>query len=160
MQKHWKIISIKLNLHQQTIKGEKVMKKFYIILAMLAIAVMAEAQDDNLVTKKQQNIEALKVAFISRELELTPAEAQNFWPLYNQYSKELRTVIKEDQDIIDRDEKVLNLRKKYKDQFSKVIGQQRMNRMYKAEGKFRQLLIKSIRNQRQNQRTRPTLRRG
>jgi hypothetical protein len=44
---------------------------------------------------------------------------------------------------------VLNLRKSYKDQFSNVLGQQRMNKMYNAEGKFRNLLIKSMRNQNQ-----------
>ena len=137
------------------------MKKLYMILTFIGMAFFAHAQDEQEPGKKQQDIEALKVAFISRELELTPEEAQQFWPLYNQYAKELRTAVKDDEDILERDEKVLNLRKRYRDQFTKVLGPQRMNKLYNAEGRFRQILIKSIRNQKQrNNNNRPLLRRG
>lgn len=136
------------------------MKKLYIILVMLAITGFAKAQETPDAGKKQREIEALKVAFLSKELELTPVEAQSFWPVYNQYSNELKTTVQDEPEVIDRDEKVLNLRKKYKDQFSKILGPQRMNRMFSAEGKFRQLLIKSIRNQRQMQRNRQIPKRG
>lgn len=137
------------------------MKKIYILMAFVSITGFAAAQDDLPSEKKQQDIEALKVAFISKELELTPDEAQKFWPVYNQYAKELRTTIKDDADVLDRDEKVLNLRKRYKDQFTKILGQQRMNRIFNAEGRFRQLLIKSMRNQNQqrNKANRPLQRR-
>ena len=124
------------------------MKKFYLILSFISMGVIANAQDAaaGVSEKKQQDIEALKVAFISKELDLTPDEAQKFWPVYNQYSKELATVVKDsDGDVLDRDEKVLNIRKKYKDQFSKVLGnQQRMNRLFNAEGKFRKVLIRAL----------------
>jgi hypothetical protein len=122
------------------------MKKLYFLTAFLSLTFFAIAQNENAAQKKQ-DVEALKVAFISRELELTPDEAQKFWPIYNEYSKELRTVVADDQDVLDRDEKVLNLRKRYRDQFTKVIGEPRMNKLYNAEGKFRQILIKSMRNQ-------------
>jgi hypothetical protein len=103
----------------------------------------------------------LKVAFISKELDLTPDEAQKFWPVYNQYSKELNSTLKDNQDVIDRDEKVVSLRKRYRDQFTKVLGPDRMNKMFNAEARFRQLLIKSLRRQRQkNNLDRPLLRRG
>ena len=115
-------------------------------MAFVSLSVCAVAQNEN-AGQKRQDIEALKVAFISRELELTPEEAQKFWPIYNEYSKEMKTIVADDQDVLDRDEKVLNLRKRYRDQFTKVIGEPRMNRLYNAEGKFRQLLIKSMRNQ-------------
>jgi hypothetical protein len=131
------------------------MKKLYLILVFVSVAFFANAQQEESPEKKQQDIEALKVAFISRELELTPEEAQKFWPLYNEYTKELKGVVNDDQDILDRDEKVLNLRKKYKDQFSKVVGAKRMNKMYNAEGNFRKLLIKTMRAQRQNQKANP-----
>ena len=137
------------------------MKNLYFILAFVSITGMARSQEEiQPNNKKQQDIDALKVAFISKELELTPDEAQQFWPLYNQYSKELKTTVKDDQDILDRDEKVLNLRKRYKDQFVKVLGTQRMNRMYGAEGRFRRVLIKAMQMRRQNRVNRPMMRRG
>ena len=136
------------------------MKKLYLLMAFAGITFFAGAQETLPTEKKQQDIEALKVAFISKELELTPDEAQKFWPVYNQYAKELRSTIKDDADVLDRDEKVLNLRKRYKDQFTKVLGQERMNRVFNSEGRFRQLLIKSMRNQNQRKAGRQLQRRG
>ena len=123
----------------------------------MGMAGWAIAQDDQLDQKRQQDIEALKVAFISKELELTPAEAQKFWPVYNEYSKELRGIITNEKDVLPRDEKVLNLRKRYSDQFTNILGQQRMNRIFNAEGRFRQLLIKSMRAQNQRNKGNRTL---
>lgn len=140
------------------------MKKFYLIVSFVCLAAIASAQDapaPDMSEKKQQDIEALKVAFISKELDLTPDEAQKFWPVYNQYEKEIAVVVKGNDDVLDRDEKVLNIRKKYKDQFTKVLGnQQRVNNLFNAQNKFRKLLIKAL-QQRQMKRglkNRPGLR--
>lgn len=128
------------------------MKKLYLILSFLSVFGFAKAQDDNQPdNKKLQEIEALKVAFISKELNLTPEEAQKFWPVYNQYSKEMNATLqdKDNPDIIERDEKVLNIRKRYRDQFTKLLGPDRMNRMFNAETNFRKLLIRALKRQRQ-----------
>lgn len=42
--------------------------------------------------KFKEKIRLEKVAFISSELELTYDEAQNFWPIYNQYDKDLMAI--------------------------------------------------------------------
>lgn len=130
------------------------MKTYLLLFALLfCSSIRSWAQGDGVQPdpKKERDIEALKVAYLSRELELSPEEAQRFWPLYNQYSKEMRNAITDDQDILDRDEKVLNLRKRYREEFGRVLGPQRVNRMYGAEGRFRQLLLKQIRQQRMQQ---------
>ncbi len=124
------------------------MKNIYFILFFTFIAQLAFAQEEQSARNKHEDIEALKVAFISRELSLSPEDAQKFWPLYNQYSKELHSVKTDAPDMLERDEKVLNLRKRYKEPFTKILGQQRVNNMYNAEGKFRQLLFKAMRQQR------------
>lgn len=128
------------------------MKKIYIALVFIftASAVLAqEAAEPNLTEKKQQDIEALKAAFITKELDLTPDEAKTFWPVYNQYEKEMNEVLKknklEEVDEIDKDQKILDVKKKYKDQFTKVLGSpQRMNRLFHAQNKFRKLLIRAL----------------
>ncbi len=135
------------------------------VLSFICMGIIANAQDaaPDVSEKKQQDIQALKAAFITKELDLTPDEAQKFWPVYNQYEKEITTVVKDNtnDDALDREEKVLNIRKKYKGQFSKVLGnQQRMNRLFNAEGKFRKVLIRAL-QQRQMKRAmknRPALR--
>jgi hypothetical protein len=124
------------------------MKKLYLILAFMSAAFFANAQREAPAEKKQQDIEALKVAFISRELELTPEEAQRFWPIYNEYSKEINGVVKDDQDVLETDNKVLSIKNKYKDQFTKVLGPNKTNKMFNAENRFRKVLIKTMRNQR------------
>ena len=125
------------------------MKKLYMILSFVCFAAAASAQEaePDLSEKKQQDIEALKVAFISKELELTPDEAQKFWPVFNQYSTEMKEATKNSPDFIETEEKVLNVRKKYQGQFTKILGPQRLNRMFGAEGRFRKLLIKAVRRQ-------------
>ena len=45
--------------------------------------------------KKREKIHAQKIAFISTEVDLTPAEAQKFWPVYNQYEAEVEVVRKQ-----------------------------------------------------------------
>ena len=126
------------------------MKKLYFLIAFIFITGFANAQEEQPSAKKQADIEALKVAFISKELALTPEEAQKFWPLYNQYSQELKTTRSENPDALVREEKVLNLKKRYHESFSKILGGQRVNSMFNAEGKFRQLLFKAARNQNRN----------
>ncbi|HCH46042.1 MAG TPA: hypothetical protein DEV63_16635, partial [Algoriphagus sp.] len=36
----------------------------------------------------RQKLEDAKIAFISTRLDLSPEQAQKFWPLYNQYSNQ------------------------------------------------------------------------
>lgn len=131
------------------------MKKIYLtLLSVLFVFAGAFAQegDQQPPEKKIKEIEALKVAFITKELELTPEEAQKFWPIYNQYSKELKAVMKStDDDVLEKDEKKLNIRKKYKDQFLKAISAEKVNKLFSIEGKFHQLLIKAMRKQQKMQ---------
>ncbi len=130
-----------------------------IIFALTGFFVMGQAEGP--AETNQPKIEALKVAFISKELALTPEEAQRFWPVYNQYSKEFNVSLREEKDVLVREEKTLNLKKKYKDQFTNMLGPERTNRMFTAEVKFRQLLLKSMRNQQQrNRANRPLQRRN
>jgi|SRR5690606_29290223 hypothetical protein len=70
------------------------MKTFIIALA-LCFSLSISAQENK--------IKSLKVAFITEKLNLTPKEAQQFWPVYNAYDdtvnnlkfNELRKVISE-----------------------------------------------------------------
>ena len=135
------------------------MKKIYLIFYFLLTGWGAFCQEMPTEQRKQEDIEALKVAFISKELQLTKEEAERFWPIYNQYTSEIKATVKNEPDVLDRDEKVLNIRKKYRDQLTKIIGNQRVNRMFEAEGHFRQVLIKAIQNQRRNRVNREMLRR-
>ena len=100
------------------------MKKLYLILSFVCMAAIANAQDaePELSEKQQENVKALEIAFITKELDLNPDEAQKFWPVYNQYSKEINEAHKNNPDVIPREEKILNIRKKYQEQFVKALA--------------------------------------
>jgi len=58
------------------------MKKILLLL-MLILGV------NSIFAQKFEKIKALKTTFIADRLDLTPAEAEKFWPVYNFYEKEI-----------------------------------------------------------------------
>ena len=126
------------------------MKKYLLLIFTLCSFLMVNAQkrgggDDG------DKIQALKIAFITQRLQLTTAEAEKFWPVYNVYDGEMLNLKKNNNgDVIERDEKLLNIRKKYNVQFEKILGAQRANQLYKVEGEFRTVLIKQLKNRGNN----------
>ena len=73
-----------------------------LIIAMLCPLFML-AQNHKM-DKKREKIEVQKIAFITKQLDLTPEEAQKFWPVYNQLSdarKQLHEQHKENRKDID-----------------------------------------------------------
>jgi hypothetical protein len=121
-----------------------------ILISFLNIPVLYAQVKEN--DKREEKIQTLEIAFISRKLNLNPEEAQKFWPVYNEYKGEVRQIAiaqkaQPERDMIDFEQKIIDVRKKYKDQFSGVIGQTRMNQFFKAEHEFRGVLLNKIRNQ-------------
>ncbi len=98
---------------------------------------------------KEEKIRALEVAFISRKLNLTTDEAQKFWPVYNEYKTDMRSVVgpkekRKEIDVLDKEEKVLEVRKKYKDRFTQAVGEKKMNQFFQAEHEFRGVLLNRL----------------
>ncbi len=48
---------------------------------------------------KHERIKALKVSFITEELELTPKEAEKFWPIYNSYDTKMHDLRKRERRL-------------------------------------------------------------
>jgi hypothetical protein len=84
-------------------------------------------------------LEAMKIAFFTRRLDLTPEEAQRFWPIYNRYSGEIRQAYltyRDHQNEIELDESLLDIRKKYNSEFLKALSPEKVNRFFRAEKDF------------------------
>lgn len=58
--------------------------KQLITILVLFLSLTTFAQDRE---KHMERIKALRVAFISDRLDLTPEEAQQFWPIFNQFDE-------------------------------------------------------------------------
>ena len=120
------------------------MKKFlYIFIFLFLSNYLCVAQTES----RSEKIEALKIAFITKELNLSPEEAQRFWPVYNNYIQELKKVRQENQqDVVTFEENVVNIRKKYKPEFRRVLNaDDRVNRIFVTENNF----IERLRAERQ-----------
>lgn len=129
----------------------KTINLFTLSLLLLIGPFMLQAQV-NVENTKEEKIQALEVAFISRKLNLTTEEAQKFWPVFNEYKKDMRQIVtvrdqKGQTDIIDLEEQLIGVRKKYKDRFSDAIGKPRMNQFFQAEKEFRGVLMNRLNKQ-------------
>lgn len=74
------------------------MKRTIPIALALLLPLLTVAQYDDIhgiSPARLAEVQAQKVAFITQRLQLTPEESQVFWPIYNAYEKEIRTVRKQ-----------------------------------------------------------------
>lgn len=127
------------------------MKKIILILLMaLGISAVSMAQDDGDAGQKGNGsrIEALKIAYLTKKLNLSTEEAQKFWPIYNEYMGEIRKTridARQNQEgEIGTEEKLLNIRKKYNGEFGKALSSEKVNTFFKAEKEFGTVLQKEL----------------
>jgi hypothetical protein len=130
----------------QNFKMKKYLLMFFIMLGSFAV-VKAQDGDDT----RAEKIKSLKIAFITQKLQLSADEAQKFWPIYDKYENDINRLRLENKNatVIDKEEKLLNIRKKYLGSFEKVIGPQRVNKLFTAEKDFRSILIQRLKNRNQ-----------
>ncbi len=126
------------------------MKRFLLLLCVSFIVLNGMTQDGH-------RLEALKIAYITKKLDLSPEEAQRFWPVYNQYAAELKQARqyanKTSQSEIELDEALLNIRKKYNTLFAQAVSPQKVDIFFKSEKEFGQYVqIEIERRQLKNQR--------
>ncbi len=122
------------------------MKKSILIPILSFIVLFANSQDQRMQRENRlaeiKKIQAMEMAFITKELNLSPNEAQKFWPVFNQYRNELRSAASEKRmgDHLEKQQKTLDIRKKYREDFSKVMSQERANKVFGAEEEFKSLV--------------------
>ncbi len=133
-------------------------------LLLLALTTVTVAQQQN----ARDKIEAAKIALITERLNLSPQQAQKFWPVYNEYSKkqqELRRSFdqakknhnpqkaseEENKRLLQlgmkTKEQALQLEKQYSDRLLKVIDNRQLLGLRKAENDFKEMIIKRLRDQ-------------
>ena len=122
--------------------------------------------------KKRKKVESQKVAFITKQLDLTPEEAQRFWPVYNQFSHASKQLYEqhrknrkdiddlsdsEIENLIDQhiilDQKKLDLKKKYHAEFKKLLSNKKIAKLYHAEIMFKADLLKRLKRERDGKET-------
>ena len=148
------------------------MKKYISILFlfMLPAALLFSQQGpgpDGRKDDKREKIKALKVAYITDQLQLTPEEAQRFWPVYNEFDQkrhemelEISGQVKDkrpdialmsDEEVdrfiqqrFEREEQMLNLKKEYYIKFKQVLPVKKVFRLWEAEIGFKRILLERL----------------
>jgi hypothetical protein len=119
-----------------------------------------------------EKFKSQKIAFITEKLNLTPREAQEFWPVYNEYEKQRMTLQQNRRSLEEktRDEKInmtdqeiikmtrsitatikkeAELTETYNEKFLQILPPQKVLLLFRAEGQFRAHMFEQYRKQRQ-----------
>lgn len=148
-------------------------RKLYPVFLLL-ISFNFYAQGERMKEKKEQ-IKAMKVAFLTTELDLTPSEAEKFWPIYNTFDdkqfelrhqkmkgyfrkmsddnldnlseKEANTLLSQ---IESNEEELFQLRKKFINNVRGVIPSVKIIKLRKAEEDFNRKLLQQYRDKGSN----------
>jgi hypothetical protein len=138
----------------------------FFILFLFAQTIFAQGGPGQRQMRHEQ-IEARRIAFITRELSLTPDEARDFWPVYNEYHEKRKAMMfrhqqqKQQIDNLDElseeellrivDEEILNmeemtaLRKEYHEKFKEVLPLKKVIELYETERNFNRFLLRESR---------------
>ena len=119
------------------------MKKIILFFGIFTFVFLpGKAQDDVGGNAQGGKIQALEIAYLTKQLDLTPDEAEKFWPVFNKYREEVKGVLtdKNIKDDLDRQQRVLDIRKKYRNDFSRILNPERAQKVYGSEDRFRNLL--------------------
>ena len=140
------------------------MKRILITALTLFLAISVIGQND-----AAEKIRRAKIALITERLDLSPEQAEKFWPIYNEYTKKQREVRKsfddaksnyEPKNASEEDnqqllqlgmktkELALQLEKNYSDRLLHVINNRQMLSLRKAEDDFKTMILKRIQDQR------------
>jgi hypothetical protein len=124
------------------------MKKILCLFSFIVTVFVAQAQEQPMngqnmqppppraMNKEQrQRLELFSIQFITKKLNLTPAEAEKFWPIYNEQkaaSRNLMQTAKEDE--IAFQEAMLVIRKKFKKDLMPILKtEERVNLALKVD---------------------------
>ena len=123
----------------------------------------------------RERMKAHKIAYITEKLDLTPEEAQVFWPVYNELETKLHELReanrpdrkKDPETMTDAEvekmvnqrfefrQKELDLEKEYHEKYKQVLPTKKVAVLYKAEQGFRRDLLKKLQEKQKGSENRP-----
>ena len=146
------------------------MKKAIILIVFGLLTTVGYGQKQQ--AKAQEKLQAARIALITERLNLTPDQAQQFWPVYNEYAEQRRTLqqgykrARQQYDLqnmteeqgrelrkigLETKQKNLNLEKEYGDRLNNVVSARQLMALKKAEEDFRAMVIKQLERRRMQQ---------
>jgi len=144
------------------------MKHFYILCLLFITTLLCRpspgmAQTGGSDAEIKDKIRAAEIAYLAQKLDLTPDEAQKFWPVYNQYTKEVEILIAERNNRtaaakgdkpdpktnapnaeLKYDQRMLDIKNHYDKEFQKVLPANKAGSVFRSEREFRKVLLQQL----------------
>jgi hypothetical protein len=126
------------------------MKKLLLIFSLFMLAgvkLLAQQEDND--NSGNEKIRDKMNQYIQERLSLSKSEAEKFSPVFLRYFREWKTTLRESkgEPVILRQQKIVDLRLRYRDQFKEIIGEKRSNEVFDHQQHFIQG-IKEIQRER------------
>lgn len=144
------------------------MQKIVLAILMISLSISGINAQQN----KREKLKAYKTAFITQHLDLTPKEAEKFWPIYNIFEKEMfqlkvlnlrdgRQQIKEKggldalkneeaekflSELLQNEQDILEAKKELFHNLKNVIPAKKILTLNKVEYEFNRKLLNEFRN--------------
>lgn len=128
------------------------------------IGIVAQAQPDR--KQFQDKIDAQRTAFITTRLSLTPAEAEKFWPIYNEFRLAMKDVKQEKRpdkrpedmsdkeadeflaEALEAEQREFELKKNLVQKLRTVLPSHKIVMLFRAEEAFKKQLLDEMRDRR------------
>jgi hypothetical protein len=112
-------------------------KTFYLFTLLLSFCITAVAQEEEDDNRGGGKLQEKMTEYVQTRLGLSKGEAEKFSPVFLDYFKELRRTNKEFKgDRLVLQQKIVELRLRYRDQFRPIIGEKRSNEVFTYEKEF------------------------
>ncbi|UZH54523.1 hypothetical protein JRG66_11110 [Salinimicrobium tongyeongense] len=142
------------------------MKKILFIILFLNASIYAVAQDKD---EHREKIKALKTAYITEGMNLTAREAQQFWPVYNEYVEKRRQLYRQERAEVENIECISEdkanakldeyvaleredylLKKKYYNDLKQIFSARRIMQLKKVEDEFNHKMMLEYRQRKES----------
>ncbi|MCU0379245.1 MAG: hypothetical protein MUC78_13405 [Bacteroidales bacterium] len=150
------------------------MKKVLFIISILTFVTLTGAKGQGMGQTDNEKLTAYKIAFFTQRLNLTAAEAEKFWPVYNDYSaKKNKTQLDRislmryasqneanmsDTELTSTADKLAqsfieeaNLTVSFTKEIQKVLPPVKVIRLFQIENQYKQQLLRELNQRRQGQ---------
>lgn len=148
---------------------------FFILVILFGVSFLVKAQSP----EQMEKIEAARIALITERLELSPEQAERFWPIYREFTDQRRGILQDLRDLrqqsasegINEDErksllekahnlrqKELNLERDYSERLMRIISAQQLASLRKAETDFTRILLERLEQRKDQQQRKDEIR--
>jgi hypothetical protein len=142
------------------------MKKGFTLITSMLLLFTLQIHGQNPAIEK---LNAYKIAFFTKKLNLTTQEAEKFWPVYNELQNRRIALQSEraqlnrtvntnelnmsEKELIDAADKLISievqeamLAQEYHKKFKEILTPQKVVRLYQAENQYRMQLLQELRD--------------